>query len=121
MVDRRRRFTVTPPSTTSTGEGSCRISRFRGVHLVRTSRPRGSGTGYLLGDLFRVGSAVLQITQPRIPCYKLQLRFNRDDIIKRFLVSGRSEFYFSVIEPGDVGTGSKVEAGTPIASRSPTL
>jgi MOSC domain-containing protein YiiM len=62
-----------------------------------------------IGDLFRVGSAVLQITQPRMPCYKLQLRFNRDDIIKRFLVSGRSGFYFSVIEPGDVGTGSKVE------------
>jgi MOSC domain-containing protein YiiM len=62
-----------------------------------------------IGDLFRVGSAVLQVTQPRMPCYKLQLRFNRDDIIKRFLVSGRSGFYFSVIDPGDVGAGSKVE------------
>jgi MOSC domain-containing protein YiiM len=62
-----------------------------------------------IGDLLRVGSAVLQITQPRMPCYKLQLRFNRDDMIKRFLVSGRSGFYFSVIDPGDVGAGSKVE------------
>jgi len=62
-----------------------------------------------IGDLFRVGSAVLRVTQPRMPCYKLQLRFDRDDMIKRFLVSGRSGFYFSVIEPGDVGAGSKVE------------
>ena len=62
-----------------------------------------------IGDVLRIGSAVLQITQPRIPCYKLALRFNRDDIIKRFLLSGRSGFYFSVIEPGDVGAGSKVE------------
>lgn len=62
-----------------------------------------------IGDLLRIGSAVLQITQPRMPCYKLALRFNRDDIIKRFLASGRSGFYFSVIEPGDVGAGSKIE------------
>jgi MOSC domain-containing protein YiiM len=44
-----------------------------------------------------------------MPCYKLELRFNRDDMIKRFLVSGRSGFYLSVIEPGNVGAGSKVE------------
>ena len=62
-----------------------------------------------IGDILRVGSAVLQITQPRMPCYKLQLRFNRDDMIRRFLVSGRSGFYFSVIDPGDVDAGSKVE------------
>ena len=62
-----------------------------------------------IGDLLRIGSAVLQVTQPRMPCYKLELRFNRVDMIKRFLVSGRSGFYFSVIEPGDVGAGSKIE------------
>jgi len=62
-----------------------------------------------VGDLLRVGSAVLQVTQPRMPCYKLELRFNRDDMIKRFLASGRSGFYFSVIEPGDVGVESKIE------------
>jgi MOSC domain-containing protein YiiM len=63
----------------------------------------------VIGDLLRVGSAILQITQPRMPCYKLELRFNRDDMIKRFLLSGRSGFYFSVIERGDVAAGSKVE------------
>ena len=62
-----------------------------------------------IGDLLRVGSAVLQITQPRMPCYKLELRFNRDDMIKRFLASGRSGFYLSVIEPGNVAAGSTVE------------
>ena len=45
-----------------------------------------------------------------MPCYKLQLRFNRDDMIRRFLVNGRSGFYLSVIEPGNVGAGSRVEA-----------
>ena len=62
-----------------------------------------------IGDFLKVGSAVLKVTQPRMPCYKLQFRFNRDDMIKLFLVSGRSGFYFSVIEPGDVGTGSNIE------------
>ena len=62
-----------------------------------------------IGDVLRVGSAVLQVTQPRMPCYKLQIRFNRDDLIKRFLLSGRSGFYFSVVEPGDVGAESEIE------------
>ena len=42
-----------------------------------------------IGDVLRVGSAVLQVTQPRMPCYKLEIRFERNDMIKRFLVSGR--------------------------------
>ena len=62
-----------------------------------------------IGDRLRVGSAVLSVTQPRMPCYKLALRFERDDMIKRFLISGRSGFYFSVIEPGKVSAGSEVE------------
>ena len=62
-----------------------------------------------IGDLLRVGSVVLQVTQPRMPCYKLELKFNRDDMIKRFLRSGRSGFYFSVVERGYVAAESKVE------------
>ena len=62
-----------------------------------------------IAGLLWVGSAVLMVTQPRMPCFKLNLRFNRDDMIKRFLVSGRTGFYFSVIDPGEVGTGSKLE------------
>jgi MOSC domain-containing protein YiiM len=68
-----------------------------------------------IGDCLRVGSAVLMVTQPRMPCYKLALRFDRDDMIKRFLTSQRSGFYFSVIEEGEVRTGSEVE----ILSRDP--
>jgi len=68
-----------------------------------------------IGDRLRVGSAVLMVTQPRMPCYKLGLRFERDDMIKRFLTSQRSGFYFSVIEEGEAQAGSKVE----ITSRDP--
>lgn len=68
-----------------------------------------------IGDRVRAGSAILMVTQPRMPCYKLALRFERDDMIKRFLKSGRSGFYFSVIESGEISAGSKVE----ILSRDP--
>src|SRR5689334_10684317 len=62
-----------------------------------------------IGDRFRIGSAELMVTQPRMPCYKLGIRFNRADIIKRFLVSERTGFYFSVLKEGDVGAGDDVE------------
>ena len=62
-----------------------------------------------IGDQLRVGSAVLRVTQPRMPCYKLGLRFQRDDMVKRFLASRRSGFYFSVIEEGEVTAGSPIE------------
>lgn len=62
-----------------------------------------------IGDVMRVGSALLMVTQPRMPCYKLALRFGRDDIIKRFLESRRSGFYFSVIEEGELEAGSEIE------------
>jgi MOSC domain-containing protein YiiM len=61
-----------------------------------------------IGDRLRVGSAVLMVTQPRMPCYKLAIRFGRDDMIQRFLASGRSGFYFSVIGPGEVRAGSEI-------------
>jgi MOSC domain-containing protein YiiM len=62
-----------------------------------------------IGDSVRVGSATLIVTQPRMPCYKLALRFGRDDMIKRFLASGRSGFYFSVMEAGSVSVGSTIQ------------
>lgn len=62
-----------------------------------------------IGDRLKVGDAVLEVTQPRMPCYKLALKFGRDDMIKRFLASGTSGFYFSVIEEGEVTAGSPVE------------
>lgn len=62
-----------------------------------------------IGDCLKVGSAVLRVTQPRMPCYKLALRFGRDDMIKRFLASGRSGFYFSVVQTGSVVAGSRIQ------------
>ncbi len=62
-----------------------------------------------IGDVVRVGSAVLKVVQPRQPCYKLQIRFGRDDIIQRFLASGRSGFYFSVVEEGELEAGCPIE------------
>ena len=62
-----------------------------------------------IGDRLRAGSAVLMVAQPRMPCYKLGVRFQRDDMVKRFLASRRSGFYFSVVEEGEISAGSPVE------------
>lgn len=62
-----------------------------------------------IGDRLRVGSALLMVTQPRVPCYKITIRFDRDDMIKRFIASKTSGFYFSVVEEGEVEAGSPIE------------
>jgi MOSC domain-containing protein YiiM len=66
-------------------------------------------SGVHIGDRFRVGSAEVTVTVPRMPCYKLGIKFGRSDIIKRFMVSGRSGFYFSVQREGEVGVGDEIE------------
>src|SRR5690349_938598 len=63
-----------------------------------------------IGDKFRIGTAEVMVTQPRMPCYKLGIRFRRTDIIKRFLVSERTGFYFSVVKVGEVGVGDEFES-----------
>jgi MOSC domain-containing protein YiiM len=55
-----------------------------------------------VGDLFQIGSSIVMVRQPRMPCYKLAAKFQRDDMIDRFLGSGRSGFYFSVEQEGSV-------------------
>jgi MOSC domain-containing protein YiiM len=62
-----------------------------------------------IGDRFRVGEAEVIVTQPRLPCYKLGVRFGRDDIIKRFLQSRRSGFYLAVLKEGEVGAGDQFD------------
>jgi MOSC domain-containing protein YiiM len=62
-----------------------------------------------VGDRFRVGSAELVVTQPRLPCYKLGLRFGRRDMVKRFLASRRTGYYLAVDAEGNVGAGDRVE------------
>lgn len=62
-----------------------------------------------IGDKFRVGGAEVMVTQPRMPCYKLGLKFGRADIIKRFLQSERTGFYLAVLQEGEVGAGDELE------------
>jgi MOSC domain-containing protein YiiM len=62
-----------------------------------------------LGDRFSVGSAEVVVTQPRMPCYKLGVRFGSDDIVRRFLASGRTGFYLAVTREGEVGAGDEIK------------
>jgi MOSC domain-containing protein YiiM len=65
--------------------------------------------GVSIGDRFRIGSTVLAVTQPRLPCYKLALRLGRDDIVGRFVDSDRPGFYLAVIEEGEIAAGDAIE------------
>ena len=62
-----------------------------------------------LGDRFSVGTAEVAVTQPRLPCYKLGIRFGSDDMVKRFLTSGRTGFYVAVVREGEVGAGDEMK------------
>jgi MOSC domain-containing protein YiiM len=62
-----------------------------------------------IGDTFSVGSARVIVTQPRMPCYKLGIRFQSDAMVKRFLDSGRTGFYVAVLREGDVGAGDQLQ------------
>lgn len=60
---------------------------------------------------FALAQQELMATEPRLPCYKLGLRFRRDDIVKRFLESGRTGMYFAVTLEGEVGAGDAPSSG----------
>ena len=62
-----------------------------------------------IGDRFRIGTAELMVTQPRFPCFKLNLKFERDDMVKRFMHSRLSGIYFSVVQEGEIGAGDAIE------------
>jgi len=62
-----------------------------------------------VGDRYRIGSAELIVTQPRIPCFKLGIRFGRDDMVRRFMESRRSGFYFAIAREGQLQTGDVIE------------
>lgn len=62
-----------------------------------------------IGDAFRIGGAEVVATQPRMPCYKLGVKFGRDDILKRFLRSRRTGWYLSVTHEGEIGPGDPIE------------
>ena len=62
-----------------------------------------------IGDRFSIGSAEVVVTQPRLPCYKLGIRFQSDDMVKRFLASRRTGFYLAVTREGEVGAGDEIK------------
>ena len=62
-----------------------------------------------IGDRFRIGETEVVVTEPRMPCYKLSIKFGRADIIKRFLASRRTGFYFAVAREGMVGAGDSIK------------
>ncbi len=61
--------------------------------------------GIHVGDVFRVGGALIEVTQPRVPCYKLGIKMGLRGFEKEFLASGRVGFYLRVLEEGEVGAG----------------
>jgi MOSC domain-containing protein YiiM len=63
-----------------------------------------------IGDRFSVGTAEVVVSQPRLPCYKLGIRFGSDDMVKRFLASGLTGFYLAVLREGEVGAGDEIVA-----------
>src|SRR5947209_9493906 len=62
-----------------------------------------------IGDRFRIGETEVRVTEPRMPCYKLGIKFGRPDIIKRFLASRRTGFYFAVVREGMVVTSDVIK------------
>jgi len=62
-----------------------------------------------IGDRFQIGETAVMVTDPRMHCYKLGLKFGRADIIKRFLASRRTGFYFAVVRGGMVGAGDAID------------
>ena len=62
-----------------------------------------------IGDIFRVGGAMLQVTQPRVPCFKLEIKMDLPGFSRQFLTSGRLGFCFLVLEEGEVGAGDTFE------------
>jgi len=62
-----------------------------------------------IGDRLRIASAEFVVTQPRMPCFKLGIRLNRSDMVKRFLESGHTGFYLAVVKEGEVAAGDSIE------------
>jgi MOSC domain-containing protein YiiM len=62
-----------------------------------------------IGDEFRIGTARLVVTQPRLPCYKLGLRFGDPGMVKRFLIAGQPGIYFGILEEGEIQSGDPIE------------
>ncbi|MGB8770856.1 MAG: MOSC domain-containing protein [Candidatus Korobacteraceae bacterium] len=102
--------TATRSHTTTTGSENCPHTTCRwGVFGENFTTDGLLEASVHPGDRFSVGSAEVVVTQPRLPCYKLGVRFQSDDMVKRFLASGRTGFYLAVTREGEVGAGDEIE------------
>ncbi len=77
-----------------------------GENLTVTGMPEDT---VCIGDIFRIGSARLQVTEPRTPCHKLSMKFDDDDLPRRFAARGNVGFYFRVWEEGEIGAGDEIQ------------
>lgn len=66
-------------------------------------------TGALVGERWRVGTTLLEVSQPRTPCYKLGIRLGDDTVPDRFLAAGRPGAYLRIIEEGRLSAGDPIE------------
>ena len=66
-----------------------------------------------IGDIFRVGEALMEVSQPRVPCFKLELKMEMPGFSRQFLASGRLGFYFRVLEEGEICAGDTIERVKP--------
>ena len=101
--------TSTRPSTTRSGGRSCPDADLPWGAFGENLTTAGlSEEDVHIGDRFGIGSAEFEVTQPRMPCFKLTIRFGRADMIKRFLRSGRSGFYLAVTKEGAIAAGDAI-------------
>lgn len=62
-----------------------------------------------VGDIYRIGEAVVQVSQPRVPCFKINIRFARKDVLSKVVETGYTGFYLRVLEEGSIAPDSKIE------------
>lgn len=70
-------------------------------------------TDVLVGSIYRIGDALVQVTQPRVPCFKLAHKMGIPTFVKQFMQAQRTGFYLRVLEEGEVGVGDTFELVTP--------
>ena len=88
-------------STTSPGRRNLSVTNFPSVSLEKTSRSKGMVEETVhIGDTFRIGRVLLEVTQPRVPCFKLGITMGSSQFPKKFLASQRTGYYVRVLEEG---------------------
>lgn len=66
-------------------------------------------SGAVIGERWRIGTTLLEVAQPRVPCYKLALRFGEAGFVKQFARASRPGAYLRIVEEGDLGAGDKID------------